>query len=227
MHILLIEDDKQLSKIIQKGLIEEKYVVDAAFDGEKGEYLASVYQYDAIILDIRLPKIDGYTVCSMLRKNKNNTPILMLTSNDMIEQKIKGLDLGADDYLTKPFDFNELLARIRALIRRKYLQSETTVLSARDLTLNTVNHQAKRGNESIELTSLEYRLLHFFMMNSNRVLSRTVIIEHVWDINFDLDSNIVDVYVNYLRNKIDKDCDIKLIHTIRGSGYIFKTKDEN
>ena len=228
MRILLVEDDKNLSEILKKGLKEEYYAVDIACDGVKGDYLAAINFYDIIIMDIRLPKMDGYELCKKLRSEKNNTPILMLTANDSIDQKVQGLDSGADDYLTKPFDFEELLARLRALTRRKFLHTDISILKIADLTLNFASHEVTRNNEKIELTSLEIRLLKYFMLNHNVVLSRTQIGEHVWDMNFDKDSNVIDVYINYLRNKIDKNSSIKLIHTIRGAGYIMReNKNEN
>lgn len=221
MRILIVEDEKKVAGFIKKGLEEETYAVDVASDGEEGQSLAELNHYDLIILDLMLPKINGLNVLSHLRSKNINTPIILLTAKDSVEDKVKGLNQGADDYLTKPFAFSELLARIRSLLRRG--QSETkTVLQVGDLTLDLVSHKVKRGEEEIELTGKEYSLLEYFMRNAGKVLTRTMIAEHVWDYNFDTFTNVIDVYVNHLRKKIDKQYDQKLLHTLRGVGYVMR-----
>jgi DNA-binding response OmpR family regulator len=225
MKVLLVEDDKGLSSIIAKGLKEEKYNVETAYDGEQGEFLASVNDYDIMILDVRLPKMDGYSVCKNIRLQKNNVPIIMLTANDTVSQKVHGLDCGADDYLIKPFDFEELLARIRSLLRRKYLHDDPEKLIFDDLILNIITHKVYRNNIEIKLTTQEYKLLKYFMLNKERVLTRSMIGEHVWDMNFDYESNVIDVYINYLRAKIDKPFNKKSLHTLRGTGYILTNEN--
>jgi len=221
MRILVIEDEKKVATFIKKGLVEEHYAVDTAFDGEEGLYLAEVNEYDLIVLDLMIPKIDGFGVLKKIRERKDNVPILVLTAKDSVEDTVKGLDAGCDDYLTKPFAFAELLARIRALLRRDKKEKES-VLRIADLTLSIVTHKVMRQGKEIELTSKEYALLEYFMRNPEKVLTRTMISEHVWDYHFDSNTNVIDVYVNYLRKKIDKDFDPKLIHTIRGIGYMMK-----
>ncbi len=221
MRILVVEDEKKVASFLKKGLEEEYYAVDTAFDGEEGLALAQINEYDLIILDIMLPKVDGMEVLRRIRGNGSSVPILMLTAKDSIEDIISGLDSGSDDYLTKPFSFAELLARVRALLRRK-MTEKTDILMVGDLSLSTSTHQVKRGERKIELTAKEYALLEYFMRNPNRILTRTLITEHVWDYHFDPSTNVVDVYVNYLRKKIDQGFEKKLIHTIRGSGYVMK-----
>jgi heavy metal response regulator len=221
MRILVIEDEKKVATFIKKGLVEEHYAVDTAFDGEEGLYLAEINEYDLIVLDLMIPKIDGFGVLKKIRERKNNVPILVLTAKDSIDDTVRGLDAGCDDYLTKPFAFAELLARIRALLRRDKKEKES-VLRIADLSLSIVTHKVMRQRKEIELTSKEYALLEYFMRNPEKVLTRTMISEHVWDYHFDSNTNVIDVYVNYLRKKIDKDFDPKLIHTIRGIGYMMK-----
>ena len=221
MRILIVEDEKKVAAFIKKGLEEETYAVDIASDGEEGLYMGNQNQYDLIILDLMLPKINGLDILSSLRDKKIAIPILLLTAKDSVEDKVKGLNLGADDYLTKPFAFSELLARIRVLLRRGKVESKTT-LEIADLTLNLVSHKVRRGNEEIELTGKEYSLLEYFMRNQEKVLTRTMIAEHVWDYNFDTFTNVIDVYVNHLRKKIDKNFSTKLLHTLRGVGYVMK-----
>ncbi len=221
MRILIIEDEKKLASFIRRGLKEKNYAVDTAYDGNEGFFLADSNPYDLIILDIMLPQKDGISICRELRKNKNETPILMLTARDEVEDKIDGLDAGADDYLTKPFAFGELLARVRALIRRKQ-SVKTTKIKVADLELNQLTHKVTRAGKSIELTSTEYSLLEYLMLNANQVVTRTMISEHVWNDDFDSFSNVINVYINYLRQKIDSDFEEKLIHSIRGTGYILK-----
>jgi len=221
MRILVVEDEKKVAHFIKKGLEEEHYAVDTAYDGETGLYMAEVNEYDLIVLDLMIPKIDGLEVLKRTRENKNNVPILVLTARDSVGDVVKGLDAGCDDYLTKPFEFIEFLARIRALLRREKIDKEP-ILKIADLTLSLVTHNVTRKSKEIELTSKEYALLEYFMRNPDKVLTRTMISEHVWDYHFDSMTNVIDVYVNYLRKKIDKDFEPKLIHTIRGVGYLMK-----
>lgn len=221
MRILIVEDEKKVSGFIKKGLEEETYAVDVANDGEEGFHLASMNQYDLIILDLMLPKMDGLEVLTRLRDKKVSTPILLLTAKDAVEDKVTGLNKGADDYLTKPFAFSELLARIRSLLRRGQVESKTE-LRVGDLCLDLVSHKVSRNGEEIELTGKEYSLLEYFMRNEGKVLTRTMIAEHVWDYNFDTFTNVIDVYVNHLRKKIDKKYPAKLLHTLRGVGYVMR-----
>ena len=205
----------------KKGLEEETYAVDVAYDGEEGFHLADMNQYDLIILDLMLPKMDGLEVLTRLRDKKVSTPILLLTAKDAVDDKVTGLNKGADDYLTKPFAFSELLARIRSLLRRGQAETQTE-LKVGDLTLDMVSHKVSRDGEEIELTGKEYSLLEYFMRNEGKVLTRTMIAEHVWDYNFDTFTNVIDVYVNHLRKKIDKKYPAKLLHTLRGVGYVMR-----
>lgn len=224
MRITLIEDEKQLSGVIKKGLEEEGYSVDAAYDGEEGLYMAENLPSDVIILDIMLPIMDGLSILKSIRRKGIKTPVLLLTARDTITDKIKGLDSGADDYLTKPFEFGELLARIRALIRRK-TDVKDTIIKIGDLEINTANREIKRGGKTIQLSAKEYTILQYMAYNKNKIVSRTDLIEHIYDENFDANSNVMDVYINFLRNKIDKGFKKKLIHTVRGAGYILKEGD--
>jgi len=221
MRILVIEDEKKVAGFIKKGMEEETYAVDVAVDGEEGLAMAEVNQYDLIILDLMLPKIDGLEVLTRCREKKINTPILLLTAKDSVEDKVTGLNKGADDYLTKPFAFSELLARSRSLLRRGQGDAKT-VLKLADLSLDMVSHKVNRNGEEVELTGKEYSLLEYFMRNQSKVLTRTMIAEHVWDYNFDTFTNVIDVYINHLRKKIDKDHPKKLLHTLRGVGYVLK-----
>jgi heavy metal response regulator len=221
MRILLIEDEKKVARFISKGLTEESYAVDVAYDGEEGLFLAEVNDYDLIILDIMLPKKDGFEVLKSLRNQGFKIPVIMLTARDEIESKVQGLDLGADDYMTKPFAFSELMARIRAILRRKQEKADNR-LQIGDLIIDAVTRTVTRGNKPVELTNKEYALLEYFIRNPGRVLSRTMIAEHVWDYQFDPMTNVIDVYVNYLRQKIDRGFEKKLIHTIRGVGYVIR-----
>ncbi|MDD3521073.1 MAG: response regulator transcription factor [Actinomycetota bacterium] len=225
MRILLVEDEPSLLKIIETRLKEEGYSVDAAKDGRVAQGFIDVAEYDCIILDIMIPIIDGLTLLRRMRQNKIFTPVLFLTAKDSVDDRVIGLDTGADDYLTKPFSFDELLARIRALLRRNK-ESRDIILKIDDLRLNSLTREVTRGNKSIELTSKEYSLLEYFLKNKNRVLTKHQIAEHVWSFDFEYNSNIVEVYVRYLRRKIDDGFDNKLIHTIRGGGYLIKDKNE-
>ncbi len=223
MRLLVIEDEKKVARFIKKGLEEEGYAVDLAFDGEEGLAMAFDLVHDLIILDIALPKIDGLQVLKKLRERKVPTPVLLLTVRATIEDKVLGLDSGADDYLTKPFAFQELLARIRALLRRK-AEAGPPLLQVEELVLDPARRLVTRGGERIDLTSKEFALLEYFMRNAGRVLTRAMISEHVWNYDFDTETNIIDVYVNYLRRKIDSGREKRLIHTVRGSGYVFKSE---
>lgn len=221
MRIILIEDEKQLARIVKKGLEEASYSVDVAYDGEEGLYMAEHFPADVIILDIMLPVIDGLSLLSIIRKKGVKTPVILLTAKDTISDKIKGLDTGADDYLTKPFEFNELLARIRSLLRRKGDIKEA-VIRIGDMEINTASREVKRAGRAIPLSTKEYTILEYLSYKKNTVVTRTDLTEHIYDESFDTDSNIIDVYINYLRNKIDSGFKNKLIHTIRGAGYILK-----
>jgi len=221
MRILVIEDEQKVANFIKQGLKEEGYSVDVACDGEEGYLLAKDNEYDVIILDIMLPKMDGITLCKKLRAEKIFTPILMLTAKDSVKDKVTGLDSGANDYLTKPFSFEELLARIRVLLRKDQTATPTK-LKVDDLVLDLLTHKVSRAGKEIPLTNKEYALLEYLMRNTGSIVTRTMISEHVWDINFDTFTNVIDVYLNYLRNKIDKGYKKKLIHTIRGRGYMLK-----
>ncbi|HAP68070.1 MAG TPA: DNA-binding response regulator [Nitrospinae bacterium] len=221
MRIILIEDEKQLARIVKKGLEEASYSVDVAYNGEEGLYMAEHFPADVIILDIMLPVIDGLSLLSIIRKKGVKTPVILLTAKDTISDKIKGLDTGADDYLTKPFEFNELLARIRSLLRRKGDIKEA-VIRIGDMEINTASREVKRAGRAIPLSTKEYTILEYLSYKKNTVVTRTDLTEHIYDESFDTDSNIIDVYINYLRNKIDSGFKNKLIHTIRGAGYILK-----
>ena len=221
MRILVVEDEKKVARFIQQGLEEEHYAVEIANDGESGALLAETGTYDLIVLDVMLPGINGIDVTRRLRAARIPTPILMLTAKTATEDKVAGLDSGADDYLTKPFAFAELLARVRSLLRRGTLE-KTTMLSVADLELDMVTHRARRAGRAIDLTAKEYALLEYFMRNKDRVLSRTIISEHIWDYNFDTGTNLIDVYVSHLRTKIDSGHERKLIQTVRGVGYVMR-----
>lgn len=221
MRILLVEDEKRIADFIARGLKEERYAVDVAPDGEEGWFLAEVNSYDLMIFDIMLPKKDGVWLCRELRKKKINTPVLMLTARNAVRDKVSGLNSGADDYLTKPFAFEELLARVKVLLRRPQTQKDT-VLKVGDLELNQLNHEVKRTGRAVTLTSKEYGLLEYMMLNSDQVVTRTMISEHVWNEDFHSMTNVIDVHIKYLRNKINQGFKKKMIRTIRGSGYILE-----
>jgi two-component system, OmpR family, copper resistance phosphate regulon response regulator CusR len=221
MRLLVVEDEKKVANFVRKGLEEEGYAVDVAADGENGLELALDQVHDLIILDIHLPRMNGLRVLQELRRKKVPTPVLLLTVRATIEDKVLGLDAGADDYLTKPFAFQELVARVRALLRRR-VETEPPVLQIADLVLDPARRTVSRGGDKIELTAKEYSLLDYLIRNPGRVLTRTLIAEHVWDYDFDASTNVIDVYVNYLRRKIDAGREPKLIHTVRGVGYMLK-----
>jgi DNA-binding response OmpR family regulator len=217
----VVEDEKKIASFIERGLTEQNYTVDVSYDGEEGLFLAEINPYDLLILDIMLPGKDGFTICQALRKKNNDVPILMLTARDDVQDKIYGLDSGADDYLTKPFAFGEFLARVRVLLRRQGA-SKTTTLKVADLELDQLTNTVTRAGEKVELTSTEYALLEYLMLHANQVVTRTMISEHVWDQDFDSFSNVINVYVNYVRKKVDAGFSKKLIHSVRGRGYMIK-----
>jgi DNA-binding response OmpR family regulator len=218
MKILIVEDEDKIAQFIQSGLKSEGYAVDRAADGEEGFFMLSESNYDLVVLDLRLPKMDGMTLCRMARKAGKQMPIIMLTARDSVEDRVSGLDAGADDYLTKPFSFEELVARVRALGRR-YSSASQTDLVVGDLQVSIETHRVRRAGKEINLSSTEFRLLRFLMENSHRIASRALILEKVWGFDFSPESNIVEVYINYLRDKIDKGFEHPLIRTIHGVGY--------
>jgi two-component system, OmpR family, copper resistance phosphate regulon response regulator CusR len=226
VRILLVEDEPRVAGFIAKGLREQTYAVDVATDGEEALYFASENDYDLIILDVMLPVIDGITVCRRLRSSGLRKPILILTARDAVDDRVVGLDCGADDYLSKPFDFKELLARMRALLRRPR-ELRPQILRVADLTLNTADHSVTREGRSISLTAKEYALLEFLMLRVNQIVDREQIAQHVWDENFDPFSNVIDVYVRRLRAKIDRGFTRPLILTRRGEGYMLLGDSEN
>jgi heavy metal response regulator len=223
MRILIVEDEKKIAEFIRRGLREENYAVDAALNGLDGLRLAEENPYDLVILDIMLPGMDGVTLCGALRAKGFSAPILMLTAKSQVDDKVKGLDSGANDYLTKPFAFEELLARIRALLRKTPDQPSTT-LKAGDLEMDLLTHKARCAGRELVLSAKEFALLEYLVRNQGGIVTRTMISEHVWDINFDTNTNVIDVYINYLRRKIDHGRPKKLIHTVRGKGYILKVQ---
>ncbi len=221
MKILVVEDEKKVARFLKAGLEGEGHAVETARDGESAEQIGLSNDFDVIILDLMLPKKNGIEVLRTLRTNGRTTPVLILTAKSALEEKVEGLDAGADDYLIKPFAFEELIARIRSLGRR-VSADKSTVLKVADLELDTITRKAKRSGKEIELTNREYALLEYFVRNINRVLTRTIISEHIWEYDFDTGTNIVEVYISHLRNKIDSGFERKLIHTVRGSGYMMK-----
>jgi two-component system copper resistance phosphate regulon response regulator CusR len=219
MRVLLVEDDRRIAAFVAKGLRENAYAVDVALDGEEAVYMASINTYDIFILDINLPKKDGFEVCGEIRASGNTRPVLMLTARDAIDDRISGLDRGADDYLIKPFEFRELLARLRALLRRgNDIRAQKIVVA--DLEIDTLSHRVQRSGTLVDLTAKEYALIEFLAANRGRVVSREEISEHVWDDTFDPFSNLIEVYVKRLRSKLDDGHALPLIHTRRGAGYI-------
>lgn len=221
VRILVVEDHEKVAQFIVKGLREERFAVDLATSGTDGLSMACVGDYDVMVLDVLLPGRNGYDVVTELRARGVGTPVLMLTARAQVEDRVRGLDAGADDYLTKPFAFAELLARVRALIRRRE-RDVPSPLTVADLSLDPVSHEVRRAGQRIDLTSREYAVLEFLMRNRGRVVTRTSMIEHVWDMHFDSDTNLVDVYIRHLRAKLDDPFQLKLIHTVRGVGYVIK-----
>ena len=223
MKILVVEDEPKLASFVKKGLEEQSCEVDVAYDGQVGRTMALNNLYDVIVMDINLPKMNGFDVVQSIRHEKNRTPVLMLTAMGSVDDKLTGFEAGADDYLVKPFEFRELMARLRALTKRNSdAGMQTNVLKVADLELDLNEKIARRGNKRIELTAKEFGLLDYLMRNRGRVVSRVDIAEKVWDIHFDTGTNVIDVYVNFLRKKIDKDFPTKLIHTVIGMGYMLK-----
>ena len=218
MRILVAEDDHPVASFLKKGLEAEHYAVDIVPDGQEALYMAEEYDYDLLLLDLILPKMDGLQVLRQIRARKKHLPVLVLTGRTRVEDRVKGLDLGADDYLIKPFAFRELTARVRALLRRGNPPTNVT-LQAEDLMMNLVQRSVRRGERKIELTPKEFALLEYLIRNQGRAVSRPMIIEHVWNFSFDTMTNVVDVYINYLRKKVDEGFEQKLIHTVRGVGY--------
>jgi heavy metal response regulator len=224
MRILLIEDDKGISRFIKKGLLENSFSIDVAYDGEEGLHSAVHMKYDLIVLDILLPKMDGREILKRLKEREIQTPVIFLTAKDSESDIVKGLNLGADDYLTKPFSFSELLARIQAILRRGKTGSPSAKLQVANLNLEPDGHRVFREKTKIELTPKEYVLLEFFMRHPGEIITRTMISEKVWDVHFDTSTNIIDVHVSHLRNKIDKDFEPKLLHTVKGVGYVLEDR---
>ena len=223
MRILVVEDDSKIASLISMGLRQAGFTIDHATDGEQGLQLALQAGYDAAILDIMLPKRDGLTLLDELRRRGVNMPVLILSAKHTVEDRVRGLQAGGDDYLTKPFAFNELLARVQALLRRSNAgATEQTLLQIGDLSLNRLKREVRRGAEKIELQPREFALLDYLMRHAGRAVSKTMILEHIWDYNFDPQTNVVDVLVCRLRNKIDRDFENKMIHTVRGVGYVLK-----
>ncbi len=225
MHILIIEDEAKTAAYLHKGLTEQGFVVDLAYDGQNGLFMAQQGNYDLIILDIMLPKLDGWRVIQQFRLSDRKVPVIFLSARDTIEDRVKGLEQGADDYLVKPFAFSELLARIRSLLRRGHVQQAET-LNIVDLEIDYLKHKVARAGKTIDLTPKEFALLSLLARRKGEVLSRTLIAEQVWDMNFDSDTNIIDVAIRRLRQKIDHQHAVKLIHTVRGVGYFLDERDE-
>jgi two-component system OmpR family response regulator len=222
VRVLLVEDDLTIAFFISKGLKEAGYAVDHEVDGQEGLHLALSAPYDAAIIDIMLPSLDGLTLIETMRRRKINTPVLILSAKRSVDDRVKGLQRGGDDYLTKPFSFSELLARVQALLRRASSPSESTRLVVGDLTMNLLTREVIRGDQRIELQLREFSLLEYLMRNPGRVISKTMILEHVWNYSFDPQTNVVDVLISRLRSKVDKGFETKLIHTVRGVGYVLK-----
>ena len=222
MRILVVEDDQKLGSFVTKGLKQAGYAVDLAKTGDDGLHMGLNNTYDAAVVDIMLPELDGLSLIERWRAQKVKTPVIILSARRSVDDRIKGLQVGGDDYLTKPFSFSELLARVQALIRRSSQTSEPSTLALGDLTLNLLTREVTRGNRKLDLQSREFTLLEYLLRNTGRVISKTMILEHVWDYAFDPQTNVVDVLVCRLRNKVDRDADRKLIHTLRGAGYVLK-----
>ena len=224
MKVLVVEDEETLNKVITKRLKKENYSVDSAFDGQEALELFAVAQYDVLVVDVMMPKLDGFTLVKRLRAKGDTTPVLFLTARDSLDDKVTGLDAGGDDYLVKPFEFPELLARLRALLRRNYKATSNTIGVA-DLTMDTSTRRVCRAGQDIELTAKEYAILECLLRSAGSVLFRGQIQEHVWDFSYEGASNMIDVYINNLRRKIDKGHDVKLIQTVRGMGYTIREDD--
>jgi DNA-binding response OmpR family regulator len=225
MRILVVEDDKAVASFVKKGLESEQYAVDVAGDGEDAQSLVGEANFDLVILDLVLPKVDGLEVLKRIRGREISPPVLILSGRARVEDRVKGLDLGADDYLTKPFSFSELSARVRALLRRSP-NTIGIILRVEDLELDRAERVVKRAGRRIDMTPREFALLEYLMRNAGRSVTRAMIIEHVWNFSFDTMTNVVDVYINYLRKKIDQDCECKLIHTVRNVGYEMGTREK-
>ncbi len=225
MKILIVEDDRGASRFIQKGLSEAGFTTDTSFDGEEGLFLASTRSYDLIILDIMLPALNGFEIIKRLRKMEIVTPVIFLTARDSQADIVQGLDLGADDYLVKPFAFAELYARIKAVLRRGIKEKQSDTLCLGDLSLDLITRTARRNGDAIDLSAKEFLLLEYLLRNSGNVLTRTMILEQVWGYSFDISSNLIDVHINRLRGKIDKNYTSRLIHTIKGVGYVLKEEE--
>lgn len=225
MRILIAEDDTPVASFVGKGLEAEHYAVDISADGEQVRAMAAEFDYDLVVLDLNLPRLDGISILRNLRTRKPSLPVLVLTARSRVEDRVQCLDMGADDYLVKPFSFSELSARIRALLRRSHLPAES-VLTVEDLRLDRVERRVERAGHRIDLTSKEFALLEYLMRNAGRRITRAMIIEHVWNLSFDTGTNVVDVYVNYLRRKVDDGFDKRLIHTVRGVGYELSSRGE-
>jgi len=222
MRILLVEDDVKIASFVTKGLKQAGYAVDHAKDGEEGLHLALTEPYDAAIIDIMLPKLDGLSIIERMRREKIDKPVIILSAMRTVDDRVKGLQTGGDDYLTKPFSFSELLARVQGLIRRASRGMDSARLKVGDLSVDLVTREVRRGEGKIDLQPREFSLLEYLMRNAGRVVSKTMILEHVWDYSFDPQTNVVDVLVSRLRNKVDRDYEKKMIHTIRGVGYVLK-----
>jgi len=222
MRVLIIEDDQQIASFVTKGLKQAGFAVDHVVDGEEGLEMAELNPYDVMVIDIMLPGLDGFSVIDRLRSGGNTTPVLVLSARGSLDDKLKGFRSGSDDYLTKPFSFSELQARLQALLRRSSRGQGQNVLEVGDLTMDLLSRKVSRANREIELQPREFALLEYLMRNSGNVVSKTMILEHVWDYHFDPQTNVVDVLVHRLRNKIDKDFQKKLLHTVRGVGYVLK-----
>ncbi len=224
MRVLVVEDDEKIASFVSKGLREAGFAVDTAGDGVDGLHLAVTEPYDAAVVDIMLPGLDGLSLIERVREKNIKTPVLILSARRTVDDRVKGLQTGGDDYMTKPFSFSELLARIQALIRRATQTSDPSVLSAGDLTIDLLSREANRGGQPITLPSREFALLEYLMRNKGRIISKTSILEHVYDYSFDPQTNVVDVLVCRVRNKVDRDFEPKMIHTVRGTGYVLKEK---
>jgi len=225
VRILVVEDDRKVARFVRQGLCEEGHAVEIATDGAEAlDFVLTEPAYDLIVLDVMLPGQDGFGVLKTLRAHKVAVPVLILTARDSVPDRVAGLDLGADDYLTKPFAFEEFLARVRALLRRRDV-ARTPILTLDDLVVDPATRRVTRGERRIELTARQYALLEYFLRNAGRVLSRPMIAQHVWGLGFDAESNVIDVYVGYLRRKIDRDRERRLLHTVRGAGYVLRVEE--